>query len=553
MNAPRSDSPPSSAAGDLLLPREFLHMCRRNRRREKVVDSSGASLTGGSLLLRTLVLRRLLLREVLADGEPYLGLIVPPSAAGVALNAAVPLTGRIGVNLNYTLSAPLLNSCIEQCGIRHVVTSRKVMERLKLDIKAELVYLEDLAAKVTTLDKFAAAFAARVTPLPILERQLGLSKLKPDDVLTVIFTSGSTGNPKGVMLTHRNVGSNIHAIAETVRLTARDVAIGVLPFFHSYGYTAALWTVLALDPKGAYHFNPLDAHQVSKLCREHSVTVFMATPTFLRTYVKRCPAEDLAKVELVYAAAEKSSLDIFDAFEARFGVRPLEAYGCTELSPLVSVNVPASRSPSGDATGQREGTVGRPIVGVQVKVVQLETGADLPAGEPGMLLVTGPNVMKGYLNQPELTVSVIRDGWYVTGDIAKIDADGFITITGRESRFSKMGGEMVPHGLIEEKLQALLGADEDHLQAVVTAVPDPRKGERLVVVHVPLKKTPEEISRELSAVGLPNLWIPSTDSYVEVEKIPVLGTGKLDLKGIRDVALERFGPQPRAGASSKAT
>jgi acyl-[acyl-carrier-protein]-phospholipid O-acyltransferase/long-chain-fatty-acid--[acyl-carrier-protein] ligase len=535
----------------LLLPREFLHMCRRNRRRIKVVDSTGASLTGGSLLLRTLLLRRLLLREVLKDGEQYLGLIVPPSAAGVAVNAAVPLTGRIGVNLNYTLSAPLLNHCIEQCGIRHVVTSRKVMERLKLEVGAELVYLEDLAAKATAIDKLAAAFAARVTPLPMLERQLGLASLKPDDVLTVIFTSGSTGNPKGVMLTHRNVGSNIHAIAETVRLTATDVAMGVLPFFHSYGYTATLWTVLALDPKGAYHFNPLDAHQVSKLCREHGVTVFMATPTFLRTYLKRCAPEDLAKVELVYAAAEKSSLDIFDAFEKRFGVRPLEAYGCTELSPLVSVNVPASRSPKGDTTCQREGTVGRPIVGVKAKVVQLETGTELPADEPGMLLVSGPNVMKGYLDQPELTASVIRDGWYVTGDIAKIDTEGFITITGRESRFSKMGGEMVPHGLIEEKLQKILGGDEDHLQAVVTAVPDARKGERLVVVHVALAKTPEEISRELATAGLPNLWIPSTDSYVEVEHIPVLGTGKLDLKGIRDVALKRFGPQPQDRTGSK--
>ena len=519
MNTPPTDSGDASAAGDLLLPREFFEMCRRNWRRVKVVDSTGASLTGGTLLLRTLVLRRLLLREVLQPDERYLGLILPPSAAGIAVNAAVPLTGRIGVNLNYTLSSSLLNHCIEQCGIRHVVTSRKVMERLKLEVNAELVYLEDLAAKATAADKIFSALAARFMPVSMLANRCGLESSSPTNVLTVIFTSGSDrqAEERDALASTMSV-PNIHSIAQTIRLTDKDVAIGVLPFFHSYGYTATLWTVLALEPQGVYHFNPLDAQQVSKLCREHGVTVFMATPTFLRTYLKRCSPEDLAKVELVFAAAEKSSPDIFDAFEKKFGVRPLEAYGCTELSPLVSVNVPPSRSPNRTDVAAREGSVGRPIIGVHVKVVHPETGEDLPVGEPGMLLVKGPNVMKGYLDQPELTSSVIRDGWYVTGDIAKLDAEGFITITGRESRFSKLGGEMVPHGLIEEKLQAILGADEDHLQAAVTAVPDARKGERLVVVHLPLKKTPDEISRELAAAGLPNLWIPATDSYVQVEQ-----------------------------------
>ncbi len=521
-------------------------MCRRNRKRLKVADSTGAKLTGGELLVRALILRRILLREVLANDEKHIGLMLPPSAGAVVANAAMPLAGRIAVNLNYTLSPALINNCIRQCGIKHVLTSRKFIERLKIEVEAEMVFLEDFAGKVTLGDKLAAFVQARLLPTGRLERKLGLTAIKPDDMLTIIFTSGSTGDPKGVMLSYENVGSNLRAIAQTIKLSPDDVALGVLPFFHSYGYTTALWTVLTLDPTGTYHFNPLDAHQVGKLCRDYHATVFMATPTFLRTYLKRCEPQDFATLDVVFGAAERVPPELFDSFEAKFGVRPLEAYGCTELSPLVAVNVPPSRSPHGDQSGVREGTVGRPIPGVKVKVVHPETWQEMPRGEPGMLLVSGPSVMRGYLNQPEATARVIRDGWYITGDLATIDADGFITITGRESRFSKLGGEMVPHVTIEDALQKLLGGDEDHLMAVVTAVADPRKGERLVVLYLPTDKKPDQIRQALAAAGLPNLWIPSPDSFVQIEHIPILGTGKLDLKAMRELAKEKFAATPAA-------
>ncbi len=525
-----------------------MRMCRRNWGRIKVGDSSGAKLTGGDLLTRSLVLRRLLLQEVLAPDESHVGLLLPPSAGGVVANATLGLMGRVTVNLNYTLSEGTLAKCIAQCGIKHVLTSRRFMERVKIDVRAELVYLEDFAAKAKWRDKLVAAAQAKFAPLGMLERRLGLGRVKPDDVLTVIFTSGSTGDPKGVMLTHDNVGSNIQSIREAVKLSSDDTVICVMPFFHSYGYTATLWTVLALDPRGVYHFNPLDAHQVGKLCREWDVTVFLGTPTFLRAYMKRCEAADFAKLQVVFAAAEKTPRELFDAFEKKYGVRPLEAYGCTELSPLATANIPASRSPHGDTSGVREGSVGRPIPGVSVKVVHPETWKELSSGEPGMLLVQGRNVMKGYLNHPDATAKVIRDGWYVTGDIAKIDADGFVTITGRESRFSKIGGEMAPHILIEEAIQKILGGDEEHQLAVVTAIPDARKGERLVVLHMPTSKSPDEIRQGMSAVGLPNLWVPAIDSFLEVDHIPILGSGKLDLKGMREIAVERMGRSPTRAA-----
>jgi acyl-[acyl-carrier-protein]-phospholipid O-acyltransferase/long-chain-fatty-acid--[acyl-carrier-protein] ligase len=444
------------------------------------------------------------------------------------------------VNLNYTVSPEVMESCIRQCGIRHVLTSRKFMERMKLEIPAELVYLDDFKDQVTVADKLAAAFQSRLMPLGALERRLGLLDVRPDDVLTIIFTSGSTGEPKGVMLTYENVGSNIRSVNEVFRITAEDTAVGVLPFFHSFGYTASMWLVLVLDAAGAFHFNPLDAQQVCKLVGKYKGTVFFATPTFLRGYVRRCDPEDMKTLDVVVAGAEKLPADLTTAFEKRFGVRPIEGYGCTELSPVVSVNIPPSRSPTGDATGMREGTVGRPLPGVEAKIVDPESHAPRPQGEAGMLLIRGPNVMQGYLNKPELTAEVVRDGWYTTGDIAILHPDGFIQITGRESRFSKIGGEMVPHIKIEETLQRIVGAGEEELKVAVTAVPDERKGERLVVLHTALDKSPEQICRELATAGLPNLWIPAPDSFLQVEQIPVLGTGKIDLKGMKEVALARF-------------
>ena len=515
-------------------------MCRRNLRRSKAADSTDADLSGGALLLRSLILRRLLLREVLAADEKYVGVLIPPSVGSVVVNAVLPLCRRIPVNLNYTVSSDVMNSCIRQCGIRHVLTSRRVMEKFSLDLDAKLVYLEDFSDKVTLLDKIAAAVQAYAVPASLLDRLLGLHRIQDDDLLTVIFTSGSTGEPKGVMLTQRNVASNIESVNYLLQLRTDDVLIGILPFFHSTGYTCTLWTVLTLDPKGVYHFSPLEARAVGELCRKHHVSIMVSAPTFLRNYLRRCQPEDFASLEVVLTGAEKLPIELCEAFEKKFGIRPAEGYGTTELSPIAAVNIPKSRASSPDQLVCKEGTVGRPIPGVQVKAIDPDGGADLGVDQPGLLCFKGPNVMKGYLNRPDLTAQVIHDGWYNTGDIGLVNSEGCVQITGRQSRFSKIGGEMVPHIRIEEELQAIVSADADELKAAVTSVPDPRKGERLVVLHTELPKTPEAICRELAAANLPNIWIPSPDSFCRVEAIPVLGTGKLDLKALKELALQKF-------------
>jgi acyl-[acyl-carrier-protein]-phospholipid O-acyltransferase/long-chain-fatty-acid--[acyl-carrier-protein] ligase len=541
-----SPSEPSNF-DELILPRKFLRVCHRQMRMRKVADSMGTELTGANLLLRTLILRRILRRDVFAPDEQCVGILLPPSVPCLVVNAALAIDRRVSVNLNYTVSEEVMNDCIAQCGIRHVLTSRRVMERFNFKLNCKTIFLEDFKDKATLADKLISAAATWLTPVSILERWLKLDKVQQDDLLTVIFTSGSTGRPKGVMLTHRNIGANVTAINQIVHLTKEDVLVGILPIFHSFGYTTTMWTVLALEPSGIYHFSPLEAREVGKLCRKYGATIMVTTPTFVRSYLRRCEPEDFAALNVVFTGAEKLPVELCDAFEKRFGVRPTEGYGATELSPVVAGNIPPRRAPDPNHIYGKDNTVGRPLPGVIAKTVDLDTGEDLGPGQPGMLLVSGPSVMKGYWGQPELTAAAMRDGWYVTGDVAIIDEEGFIQITGRISRFSKIAGEMVPHIRVEEAIQELLNLDPEAVSIAVSAIPDVKKGERLVVLYTELDRTPEEVCRGLLNKGLPPLWVPSPDCFRRIEAIPVLGTGKFDLKRLHELAIEEMAGLSRSG------
>lgn len=507
----------------------------------KVADSTGVKLSSRDLLIRSMALRRFLLREVLADDEKRVGVFLPPTVPAVAVNLALSLAGRVAVNLNYTASSSQLKQCCELAGLKHVLTSRKFVEKIGLDVGAPQVFLEDVRDKITLGDKLSALVNVRLRSATSIYSYCGLSGQKSSDPLTIIFTSGSTGFPKGVVLTSSNISSNVDGIDGVIRLTERDVILGILPLFHSFGYTVTFWTALCLECSCVYHFSPLEARPIAKLAHDHGATVLLATPTFLRSYIRRVEPDQFKTLEVVVLGAEKMPPDIADAFEERFGVRPVEGYGTTELSPVVSVNVPKSRA-TGSRSGLREGSVGLPVADVQARIVSMDDDTPLAIGQTGMLEIRGPNVMQGYLDRPDLTAEVMHEGWYRTGDVGKIDEDGFIYITGRLSRFSKIGGEMVPHILIEQAISDIVGLDEEGLQRVaVSSVPDPKRGERLVVLHLPgIAHNPSEIVQKLTAKGLPGIYLPSEDSFVEVKAIPMLGTGKLDLRGLQQAAKDLF-------------
>lgn len=535
---------------ELIPVQQFIRRCQSDRSVPKVADSLGTELTAGKTLISSLAMRRYLEREVLSADEKMVGLLIPPSVGGFLANMAVALAGRTTVNLNYTLSEEVLNYCVKSAGLKHVLTTKSFLEKKPINlVGAEWVFIDEFKHKLTGADKAIAAVQSYL-PAGILERMLGLTRIKPDDLLSIIFTSGSTGEPKGVMLTQHNIGSNIDAINQLLNLETTDVMMGVLPFFHSFGYTGTMWLPACFAPMGVYHFNPLDAKIIGKLSEKHKTTILMATPTFLKTYLKRIEKEQFAHLDLVVVGAEKMPLDLAEEFFQKFGVRPSEGYGTTELSPVAAVNIPDHRTAGTHQKGTKLGTVGRPLPGVAAKVVHPETGEDLGIGKEGLLMIKGPNVMLGYLGHPEKTAQMIHDGWYNTGDYGRIDDEGFVEITGRQSRFSKIGGEMVPHILIEEHLTRIVepaSSDDTEIKLAVTSVPDASRGERLIVLHTALSKTPAEILKELKDKGLPNLWLPSADSFAQVEQIPILGTGKLDLKGIKQTALEKFGEKP-AGA-----
>jgi len=505
----------------------FVYVARKNWPRRCISDSTGRGLNYGQTLINSIALSAEI--EKAAGRQERVGIILPPSVGAALANIAVTLAGKVPVNLNYVVSRELIESAIRQCGIDCIISSRGFVEKVKgLGSLRGLVFLEDITGKIKFASKLKAYLKARFAPVEMLVKNSG-------ELATIIFSSGSSGEPKGVMLSHRNIISNIESLRTAFRLKRDDNLCGVLPFFHSFGFTCSLWLAVISGISASYVASPLDGRLVGRSTRQNKSTILFATPTFLLSYIRRVPAYDFASLRTVVVGAEKLKKQIADSFEYKFGLRPLEGYGTTELSPVVSLNLPEELSCGICQVGYKEGTAGRPIPGVEVKVVCAESGRELPAGQSGLLMVKGPNVMLGYLNKEKETAEVLRDGWYNTGDIAGIDDEGFLTITDRLLRFSKIGGEMVPHLGVEEVY--LKGLDTAEQVVAVTSVPEPRKGEELVVLYIDKAGGADKLHEIISRSNLPNMWKPRKDSYIRIESIPVLGSGKLDVTRLKKLAL----------------
>lgn len=519
------------------LHREFISAMRRRPLSLAMSDQRRPHVSAAQALIGSIVVARALRSSW--QGQRNVGILLPPSVAGALANVAAPLCGKTSVNLNYTVGRSGLEAAVRQADLRTIVTSRTFVEKAKLDLPSgpSIVWMEDLAGSIGRTDKLFAALLA-CAPMRVIERACGQrDPLSVDDIATIIFSSGSTGEPKGVMLSHYSVDANAQGATQVLHLYRNERVLGILPFFHSFGYLV-FWFVMFNNAGLVFHPSPLDVVAIGELVRRQRVTFLVTTPTFLQLYFRRCTPEQFSSLRVVLTGAEKLPLRLYEAFKDRFGIEPIEGYGVTECAPVIAVNCPDYRAAGYYQPASRRGTVGQPLPGVSVKIVDPDTLAPLPPGSPGMLLVRGPNVMAGYLGRDDLTASVMHHGWYVTGDIALLDEDGFLTITDRLSRFSKIGGEMVPHGKVEEALHQ--AAESETQVFAVTGIPDDRRGEQLAVLHTIDDARIPDILGRLFSNGLPNLFIPPRGNFVKVDALPVLGSGKMDLRALKRIAVERL-------------
>jgi acyl-[acyl-carrier-protein]-phospholipid O-acyltransferase / long-chain-fatty-acid--[acyl-carrier-protein] ligase len=523
---------------------EFLRISRRHGNRMLMQDSTGAKLTRRQALLKAASLAALW-RERFEPGE-RVGVLLPSTVAGAMMNLSLTLAGRIPVNLNYTSSREAMDTAKAKAGIRTVLTSQTFLTRLGLEPQPDMLMAETLPGLIRKRHKLWGVCMGLLAPRRLALRHLAAGPTpRRDDIATIVFSSGSTGVPKGVPLTHGNILADLEGIRRIYRFLDDDVMVGILPFFHAYGFTGTLWLPVLDHISVGYHPNPTEAQAVGDLIAACKGTILIGTPTFLENYLRRNSREKLGTLRHIISGAEKLRTPLRKLWHEMQG-RPIrEGYGATECSPIIAVNCPDwegldfAGNPASQK-GTEDLAVGLPIPGVVVRIVDRDDlSRELPPGEEGMLLVKGAIVMKGYLDDPEATGKAFHEDWYITGDIARLDPSGFLHITDRLSRFSKIGGEMVPHLRVEDELQRLSGR-EDHAFAVV-GLPHPAKGEQLAVVTTLSKDELSALFDRLSHEStLPALWRPKPNLFLYLESLPVLPTGKTDILSLRRYAREHL-------------
>ena len=488
------------------------------------------------------------IRAIDKGTDGYTGVLLPnmPVTAGVML--AVMSADRTPAVINFSAGIVVALESAARAGVKTVLTSRKFLQKLKWDqgletlkndpsIKftiPEMICLEDLVPTITKMDKLKAIFLNIILPTRSLVRTIApLTCFNMHHQAVLVFSSGSTGKPKAVMLTQRNINCNILAFLRVVDWTSSDRVAGNLPMFHSFGFTVCFALPASNGMPVAYSANPLDAEVIVNSIRDYKITILASTPTFLQMYMKKAKSEDFKSLRLCITGAEKLRTELAERYRKLTGKDIIEGFGCTELSPIVAVNLNNSIYTLG-TKADHPGSIGCALPGIHVRIVNPETGVEVEPGQEGKMQVRAGSVMKGYLNEPELTAAAILNNYYDTGDIAKMDIDGYIYITGRASRFSKIGGEMVPHEGVEDAITNIL-PPADKREIAVTGRTDRQKGERLTVLYSAENLDIPAILAELKNKGLPNIWIPKADDFFKVDSLPMLGSGKLDLRQLKEL------------------
>jgi acyl-[acyl-carrier-protein]-phospholipid O-acyltransferase / long-chain-fatty-acid--[acyl-carrier-protein] ligase len=523
------------------LDRHLAEVCVRGLKKRRfstaVIDGVDHSdLSRAKLLGAAAALSRLLRKEF---ADQRIAIVLPASKGSMVANLAVALAGKVPVDLNFTMGRAANKFCCQRADLRVTISATAFIERLKdFPWPNRVVKLDELMPQVKKEILFWWMMSI-FCPTRALLRLLQIPKKGGHAEASLLFTSGSTGDPKGAVLSHRNIVGNVSQFRELLDAKKEDAILASLPFFHSFGATVTLWYPLIEGVRIVTYPSPLEVAKNAELIEKYKLTLLLATPTFLRAYLRKAEPQQLRTLRLVITGAEKLPLDLAKAFEERFQQRVFEGYGLTETSPVVSVNLPEPQPTKPGEQVQpssRLGSVGKMAPGIAAEIREPETDRKLSLHETGMVWFRGVNIFEGYLDDEKRTAEVLHDGWLKTGDIGRFDEDGFLYIEGRLSRFSKIGGEMVPHEAVEQKIIDLLGfSGKDERVVAIVGVQDQAKGEALILLAA-ADVDLAQLRDKLREAGVPNLWIPK--KVQRVESIPVLASGKLDLKRCQDLAAQ---------------
>jgi acyl-[acyl-carrier-protein]-phospholipid O-acyltransferase/long-chain-fatty-acid--[acyl-carrier-protein] ligase len=511
-------------------------------------DSTGLELSGNKFLTVSVLFKDLLKSRIKGQN---IGLLLPSTSAGAFINTSVLMLGKTVVNLNYTAEVNSLKMALEKAEIQTIVASKKFIEKLEgkgIDLKeilslVDVIYVEDLKPMISKVKGLCTLLSIKFLPSFLL-KSIHIKRVKKDDTAVILFSSGSEGQPKGVELTSDNIIGNSQQIAAILNVNDDDIIVGSLPIFHAFGVTVTTFLPLLEGIRCVAHPDPTDGVGLGKLVSKYKATIMCGTSTFFRLYTKNSKVHPLMFESLRYtvAGAEKLRDDVRFDFKKKFGKDILEGFGTTETTPVAACNLPNVLAPDFSVqVGEKKGTVGMPIPGTKVKIVDPSSFEELELGQEGMIIIAGLQVMKGYLKDKEKTKSVLKqiDGniYYVTGDKGRLDSDGFLTIVDRYSRFAKLGGEMISLGAIEEKISKLIQSyEKNEIDFITTSIEDDKKGEKVILL---LSNVDEEFVSALKKQIINSfdnkLMIPSSIKIVEF--IPKLGTGKTDFAGVKALAL----------------
>lgn len=519
---------------------------RKRRSRVMLIDPAGNHVNGYDMIRLCHHFGKVI--KSVAKGDRNVGFMLSTSRDAALGIMSILGTGKTTVNLNYSAPVDTILGCIEKADISTVVTTHAFFDKLcgknvafgQIAGKCQMIYLDEEEAKISTFCRLVSAFIIHFCPAAVL-RHLWFTSANLNDDAVILFSSGSEGTPKGVELTHKNVISNAQQGDHIIKLRRTDVMTSLLPLFHSFGFTMTYMMPLLDGVPMVLCPDPTDIKTLARVCAQYKTTIMMGTPTFLRAIAINRWVHPMCLDSLRYiiAGAEKLRPEMRETFKLKFGKDVYEGYGCTELTPLATLNAPnvllddfLTMEKCSDNS-----SIGMSVPGSVCAIIDPETNEFLPNGEEGMLVVTGPQVMKGYLKDKEKTDSVVINiegrRWYKTGDKCKLTPDGFVQILGRYSRFAKLGGEMISLTAVELRI-AESKVMED-CEFAVTAVPDSAKGEKIVLL-VKGEVNAEDVSRNLRKAGIPPLMQPG--AVFVVDNIPKLGSGKWDFNGMKKLALE---------------